>query len=105
MENKVDAGHNIPQALDVAHIADVEFDLVVIVGVLRLKLMAHIVLLFLIAAENADLADIGGQEMLEHRMTKAAGTTGDQQRFIFKNGTCHDVLLVGSKNELQTVPL
>ena len=51
MEDKVDAGHHIAQALDVAHIADVELDFIVIVRIVGLQLMAHVVLLFLVTAE------------------------------------------------------
>lgn len=64
MEDKVDAGHHITQALDVAHIADVELDFIVIVRIVGLQLMAHVVLLFLVTAENADLADISRQKCL-----------------------------------------
>lgn len=46
MEDKVDAGHHIAQALDVAHIADVELDFIIIVRIVGLQLMAHVVLLF-----------------------------------------------------------
>ena len=97
MEDKVDAGHHIAQALDVAHIADVELDFIVIVRIVGLQLMAHVVLLFLVTAENADLADISRQKMLEHGVAKAAGAAGDQQGFIFENGICHGFLLSGDE--------
>ena len=59
--------------------------------------MAHVVLLFLVTAENADLADISRQKMLEHGVAKAAGAAGDQQGFIFENGICHGFLLSGDE--------
>lgn len=95
MEDKVDAGHHIAQALDVAHIADVELDFIVIVRIVGLQLMAHVVLLFLVTAENADLADISRQKCLS-TVWPAAGAAGDQQGFIFENGICHGFLLSGT---------
>ena len=97
VENEVDAGHDIAERPRVAHIADVELDLFGIGRVLGLQLVAHIVLLFLIAGENADLADISRQKMLEHGVAKAAGAAGDQQGFIFENGICHGFLLSGDE--------
>ena len=94
MEDVIHAGHHVAQALDVAHVADVKLDFLVIIGVAGLQLMAHIVLLFLIAGEDADLADVGGQKVLEHRVAKAAGAAGDQQGPVFKNGICHGGLLM-----------
>ena len=64
MENIVYAGHGIPNRLGVAHIANVKFHLVGVFRVLGLQLMAHIVLLFLIAGENADLFEVRVQKML-----------------------------------------
>ena len=78
VEDVVDAGHGIPDGLRVAHVADVELDLAGILRVVGLQLVAHVVLLLLIAGEDADLADVGGQEMLEHRMPKAARAAGDE---------------------------
>ena len=105
MEDEVDTGHHIAQALDVAHIANVELDLLVMVGVLRLQLVAHIVLLFLIAGENADLPDIAGQKMFEDGMPKAAGATGNQQGFVLKNRICHVGLPVAMPGLRHTSPL
>ena len=78
MEDVIHAGHGVPDGLRVAHIADVELDLVGVLGVLGLQLMAHIVLLFFIAGEDADLADVGGEKMLEHGMAETAGAAGDE---------------------------
>mgnify|MGYP000748070455 CR=1 FL=1 len=63
-------------------------------GVLLLDFMAHVILLFLIAGEDADLADVGGQEMLEHRMPEAARAAGDEKSLILKNAVCHNILLI-----------
>ena len=94
MEDVIHAGHHVAQALDVAHVADVKLDFLVILGVAGLQLMAHIVLLFLIAGEDADLTDVGGQKVFEHRVAEAAGAAGDQQGAVFKNGLCHGGLLI-----------
>ena len=64
MEDIVYAGHGIPNGLGVAHIANVKFHLVGVFRVLGLQLVAHIVLLFLIAGENADLFEVRVQKML-----------------------------------------
>ena len=88
------AGHNVAQALDVAHIPDIELDLGGVLGVFCLQLVAHIILLFLVAAENANFPDVGGQEVLQNGMTKAARTAGDQKCLAFKNRVCHNGLLI-----------
>ena len=92
VEDVVHAGHHVPQALDVAHVADIKFDLLVILRIVGLQVVAHIVLLFLIAGEDADLADVGGQKMLEHRVAEAAGAAGDEQCLVVENRICHNSL-------------
>ena len=77
VEDIVHAGHGVPHRLGVAHIAYVELDLLGGLRVLGLKLMAHIVLLFLIAGEDANLTDVGFQEVLQHGVAERAGATGD----------------------------
>ena len=39
--------------------------------------------------ENADLADVAGEEMLEHRVAERAGAAGDQQGLVLKNAGFH----------------
>ena len=94
VEDVVDAGHGVPDGLRAAHIADVELDLAGILRVVGLQLVAHIVLLLLIAGEDADLADVGGQEMLEHCMPEAARAAGDEKGLVLKNAVCHNILLI-----------
>ena len=94
VEDVVDAGHGIADGLRVAHITDVELDLTGILRVVGLQLVAHVVLLLLIAGEDADLADVGGQEMLEHCMPEAARTACDEKSLILKNAVCHNILLI-----------
>ena len=94
VENEVDAGHDIAERPRVAHIADVELDLLGVGGILGLQLVAHIVLLLLIAGEDADLTDVGGQEVLQHGIAEASRAAGDQEGLVFKNRVCHDGLLI-----------
>ena len=72
MEDIIHAVHRVLDALNVANVTDVVFDLVVVV------LVTHIVLLFLVTAEYSDLFDVGVQKSLEHRITEATRTSGDQ---------------------------
>ena len=60
VEDVVYPVHCVADALNVAHVADVEFDFVVVVG------FAHIVLLFFVAGEYANLADIGVEKSFQY---------------------------------------
>ena len=46
--------------------------------------MAHIVLLLLIAGEDADLADVGRKKAVENGVAERAGPTGDHEGFVFE---------------------
>jgi hypothetical protein len=50
-----------------------------------LILVPHVVLLFLIAGENADFADIRPEEALENGIAEGAGASGDHECLIFEN--------------------
>ena len=78
VENVVDTGHGIADGLRVAHVTDVELDFARVLRVLGLQFVAHVVLLLLVAGEDADLADVGGEKMLEHGMAETAGAAGDE---------------------------
>ena len=58
VEDIVHARHHVAARLQIAHVADVELDLVGHLGIPRLILVAHIVLLLLVARKNANLTDI-----------------------------------------------
>ena len=47
--------------------------------------MPHVVLLLLVAGEDADLADVGLQETPQHGVAEGAGAAGDQQRLAFEH--------------------
>ena len=84
MEYIVNAFHGVFQGALVANVANVELDLV---GYLRhtyLEIVTHVVLLLLIAAENADFTDISPQETVQHCVTKTTRATSNQQRLVFK---------------------
>ena len=85
MKNVVHAVHGVLHRLNVPDIADEEFDFVGGFRQLCLKLMAHIVLLFLVPGKNADLADIRIQEPVQHRVAEGAGAAGDHQSFVREN--------------------
>src|SRR5690606_23840411 len=57
----------------IAHIADIEFELV------AAELLALVVLLLLVTAEHANFADAGIEEPAQDGIAERAGTTGDQQ--------------------------
>ena len=70
VEDVVDPVHRVPDRSDIAHIADEEFDLVRHFRHLQLKLMPHVILLLLVAGEDADFADVGGEETVEDRIAE-----------------------------------
>ena len=84
MEDVVDAGHGIPDGLRVAHVADVELDLAGILRVVGLQLVAHVVLLLLIAGEDADFLEIRIQKVLQHGGAERTGTTSDHKGCVIK---------------------
>lgn len=47
--------------------------------------MAHVVLLLLVAGEDADLGKIGVHEVLEHGVAERAGATRDHQGLVFES--------------------
>ena len=81
-------GEIVPRVLsngrNVAHVADVEFDLFRHVGHFHLKFVAHIVLLFLVAREDSDLSDVGAQEAVQHGVAERSRAARDQEGYIFK---------------------
>ena len=75
----VHSSHRTVNCLTIADVADVEFDLRI------LKFMPHVVLLFLVARENADFFDIGIQEATQHSVAERPGSTGNEKRFTFEH--------------------
>ena len=89
VENVVHPVHSVLDAREVAHVADVELDLVGRLGALGLELVTHVVLFFLVAAENTDFADVRLEEAVEHGIAETARAAGNQESLATENGICH----------------
>ena len=89
MEDVVHAAHGAAHAGDVPHVADVKAQLARQFRVFLLHLVAHVILLFFVPAEDADLADVTCQKMLEHRVAEAAGAAGDEQGLAAEIAAVH----------------
>ena len=84
MEDVVDALHGIAERTLVAYVADIELYLACYLGHTSLEVMAHVVLLLLVATEDTDLADIGLEKTIENCVAEAAGASGDEEDFVFE---------------------
>ena len=71
MKHIVHARHGIEQAFGPPHIADVELQLVVVIG------QPHIMLFLLIAAEDANLADVRTEKAAQHGIAEGARAARD----------------------------
>ena len=85
MEDVVHAVHGVFDGLDIAHVAYVKLEFVCILGHTRLKIMAHIVLLLLVAGENADFSDVGVEESSDDGVAKRTSAARDEQLLIFEH--------------------
>ena len=102
MENVVHPVHRVLDTSQVAHVADVELDLVGSFRHLSLEFVTHVVLLFLVAAENADFADIRLEEAVEHGIAETARAAGNQESLATENGISHKrSLSVNCKQKIQ----
>ena len=63
---------------------DEEFDLTRVLRVIGLQGVTHTVLLFLVAAEDPDLPDIRGQEMLQNRGAERPRSACNHKYFVFE---------------------
>jgi len=66
-------------AVVVSHVANIELELGMIQG------DAHVFLFLFVAAEDAYLGDVGGEEAFEHGVAEGARATGDHQYFVFEH--------------------
>ena len=96
MEHVIHAHHRILQRALVAHIADVKLDLIRHLRHPRLEIVPHVVLLLLVARENADLADVRAEKTVQDGVAEGAGAAGNQQRLVFKY--THDCFAIIIKN-------
>ena len=77
VKDVVHTRHGVSHRLRIAHVADVELDLLGVLRMLRLQLVAHVVLLLLVTGEDADLPEIGVKKVLEDGGTEGTGAAGD----------------------------
>lgn len=84
VEDVVHAVHGVADRLGVPHVADEEAHLGGELGGLLLQAVAHVVLLLLVAREDADLRQVGVHEVLEHGVAERSGAAGDHQGLVFK---------------------
>ena len=63
----------------IAYIPDVEFYFRI------LQQMTHVILLLLVAAEDAYFLNVAVEETAQNRVTERTGTAGYQQNFVFEN--------------------
>src|SRR6202035_4251322 len=79
MEAIVHTAHYGGHRALIAHVADVKFEPRLVVA------LAHVVLLLLVAAEDTDFSDIGGEKASQDRVAERAGASGDEQYPIVKH--------------------
>ena len=84
MEHIVHTLHGIVQRTLVAHIADVELNLVCHLRHAGLEVMTHIILLLLITTEDTNLTDVSTQEAVQHSITKTTRASSNQEDFVFE---------------------
>ena len=78
MEYVVYTVHGVLAGLQVADIADIELDLVCHFRHGCLEMVAHIVLLLLVAGEDSDFTDVGVEETVEDGVAEGTGAAGDE---------------------------
>ena len=84
VEDVVHAVHGIAHRLSVTDVADEEAHLGGELRGLLLQAVAHVVLLLLVAGEDADLGQVGVHEVLEHGVAERSGAARDHQGLVFK---------------------
>ena len=88
VEDVVHPAHGVADAPRVPHVADEETHLSRLVRVPLLQHMAHVVLLLLVAREDADLAHSSVEEVLEHGRPERAGAAGNHERAVLESVAC-----------------
>ena len=85
MEYVIDSLHRIGEGAAIAHVTDVEFNLVGHFRHTGLEVVAHVVLFFLVAREDANLTDVSPEETVQYGVSEGAGTSGNKEGFVFEN--------------------
>lgn len=78
MEDEIHTASRVQNAVVIPHIANVELELGVRIA------LAHVILFFLIPAEDTDFFDVSIQEAVENGVAEGAGAAGDEKAFILK---------------------
>lgn len=84
MENIVCSIESVTDRVNITDVTNEELDLIRILRIVGLERVAHPVLFFLIAAEDADFSDIRGEKVLKNCGAKAPGAAGNDEGFIFE---------------------
>jgi hypothetical protein len=79
VEHEVHPLHGLVNAIVIAYIPDIKLQLRVVHG------DAHLFLLFLVPAEDADLANVGRQKAAQYSIAERACAAGDHQDFVVKH--------------------
>ena len=85
MEHIINALHCIMQCAAIANVANIELNFVGHLRHTRLEVVTHIVLLLLVAGENADLTNVRTQETVQDCITETTRASGDQEDFVFED--------------------
>ncbi len=85
VEDVIDALHGVLKGALVAHVAYVELDFIGYFGHACLEVVAHIVLLLLVAGEDTYLAYVCAEEPVQHCVAETARATSNQKHFVFEN--------------------
>ena len=91
MEDVIHARHGIAARLQVAYVSDKKLNLVSHVRIFYLIFMAHIILLLLIAGEDADFSDIRTEEAIQHCVTEGTCSSSNHESFSCKNA--HNIIV------------
>ena len=89
VEDVVHAVHGVAHALGVADVSDEEAHLGGELRGLLLQAVAHVVLLLLVAREDADLGQVGVHEVFEHGVAERAGAARDHKGPVFEYTIAH----------------
>ena len=79
VENVVHTVHRIANRLSVTHVTDEESNLGSELGAALLQAMTHVILLLLVTGKDANLFELGVNEVLKHGIAKAARTARDHE--------------------------
>lgn len=84
VEDVVHTVHRIANRLSITHITNEETNLGSELRTTLLQAMTHVILLLLITREDANLFELGVNEVLKHGIAKAARTTRDHEGLTSK---------------------